>query len=83
MKHIPQANWVVLVFGIAAMLILVAGDRLLKGMPVSLVVVVAAILVMSFTNLATAGVHITGVIPEGLPSIEQAVPPFQGCGWRS
>jgi MFS superfamily sulfate permease-like transporter len=40
-------------------------------MPVSLLVVVAAILVMSFTNLASLGVHITGKIPEGLPSISR------------
>jgi sulfate permease, SulP family len=71
LKHMPETNWVVLVFGIAAMLILIAGDYVLKEMPVSLVVVVAAILVMSFTNLASAGVHITGVIPEGLPSISR------------
>ncbi len=71
LQHLPQLNWVVLVFGIAAMLVLIAGDYLLKGLPVSLVVVVAAILVMTFTNLAGAGVHITGVIPEGLPSISR------------
>ena len=71
MLHIPEFNGVVLIFGITAMLILVAGDFLLKGMPVSLVVVVAAILVMSFTNLAGAGVHITGIIPEGLPKISR------------
>ena len=71
LQHIPELNWVVLVFGIAAMIVLIAGDFLLKGMPVSLVVVVAAILVMTFTNLAGAGVHITGIIPEGLPSISR------------
>jgi sulfate permease, SulP family len=71
LEHIPEINWIVLVFGIVAMLILIAGDSLLKGMPVSLLVVVAAILVMSFTNLAGAGVHITGKIPEGLPSISR------------
>ncbi|HSZ31723.1 MAG TPA: SulP family inorganic anion transporter, partial [Puia sp.] len=69
--HIPQLNWVVLTFGIAAMLILIAGDYLLKGMPVSLLVVVASILVMSFTNLASAGLHVTGLIPAGLPSISR------------
>ena len=79
----PSVNWVVLVFGIVAMLVLIAGDYLLKGLPVSLVVVVAAILVMSFTNLASAGVHITGIIPEGLPSISRPVSPFQGRGWRA
>ncbi len=71
LQHISDTNWVVLVFGIAAMLVLIAGDSLLKGMPVSLLVVVAAILVLSFTNLANAGLHITGIIPEGLPKISR------------
>jgi MFS superfamily sulfate permease-like transporter len=71
LQHLPQLNWVVLVFGVVAMLVLIAGDYLLKGLPVSLVVVVAAILVMTFTNLAGSGVHITGIIPAGLPSISR------------
>jgi sulfate permease, SulP family len=69
LEHIPHTNTTVLIFGLAAMAILIIGDFLFKGLPVSLVVVVASILVMSFTHLASAGVHITGVIPEGLPAI--------------
>ena len=68
-EHIPHTNSTVLIFGLIAMAILIIGDRLFKGLPVSLVVVVAGILVMSYSNLASAGVHITGIIPEGLPSI--------------
>ena len=68
-EHIPHTNSTVLIFGLIAMAILIIGDRLFKGIPVSLVVVVAGILVMSYSNLASAGVHITGIIPEGLPSI--------------
>jgi high affinity sulfate transporter 1 len=71
LKHLPDTNWTVLTFGVVSMIVLIAGDFFLKGKPVSLVVVVAAILVMSFTNLAAAGVHITGMIPEGLPSIRR------------
>jgi MFS superfamily sulfate permease-like transporter len=67
----PDTNWVVLIFGLVAMAILIIGDFLFKGLPVSLVIVVASILVMSFTNLASLGVHITGKIPEGLPSISR------------
>jgi high affinity sulfate transporter 1 len=68
-EHIPNTNSTVLIFGLIAMAILIIGDILFKGLPVSLVVVVAGILVMSYTNLATSGVHVTGIIPEGLPSI--------------
>jgi sulfate permease, SulP family len=71
LEHIDKTNITVLVFGIVAMGFLIAGDIFFKGRPVSLVVVVAAILVMSFTNLASAGVHITGIIPAGLPDISR------------
>jgi len=70
-KHLPETNWTVLIFGVSAMIILIAGEFFFKGKPVSLVVVIAAILVMSFTQLVSAGVHITGIIPEGLPSLSR------------
>ncbi len=70
-KHLPETNWIVLAFGVTAMVVLITGEHLFKNKPVSLVVVIAAILVMSFTNLASAGVHITGIIPEGLPSLSR------------
>ncbi len=70
-KHLPDTNWTVLIFGVIAMTILIAGEFFFKDKPISLVVVIAAILVMSFTNLVTAGVHITGIIPEGLPSLSR------------
>ena len=71
LENMHETNWTVLIFGVAAMAILIAGDLLFKGKPVSLVVVIAAILIMSFTNLASAGVHITGIIPEGLPTLSR------------
>jgi sulfate permease, SulP family len=71
LEHLDKTNITVLVFGIVAMAFLITGDLFFKGRPVSLVVVVAAILVMSFTSLASAGVHITGIIPEGLPDISR------------
>jgi SulP family sulfate permease len=70
-KHLPDTNWTVLIFGIIAMTILIAGEFFFKDKPISLVVVIASILVMSFTHLASAGVHITGIIPEGLPSLSR------------
>jgi high affinity sulfate transporter 1 len=70
-KHLPDTNWTVLIFGVIAMTILIAGEFFFKEKPISLVVVIASILVMSFTHLASAGVHITGIIPEGLPSLSR------------
>jgi len=48
--------------------VLIAGDKILPGKPVSLIVVIAAIVVVSFTNLASLGLHVAGEIPKGLPS---------------
>ena len=70
-KHFPDTNWTVLIFGIIAMTVLIAGEFFFKDKPISLVVVIASILVMSFTHLASSGVHITGIIPEGLPSLSR------------
>ena len=61
----------VLAFGAAALLLLIAGDKLLPGKPVSLVVVIAAILIVSVTNLSASGLHVAGQIPQGLPSFER------------
>jgi high affinity sulfate transporter 1 len=68
---IPDTNFNVLIFGVTAFLVLIAGDHFLPGKPVSLMVVIASILVMSFTDLASKGLHITGFIPAGLPNISK------------
>jgi len=66
-KHLPETNLVVLGFGTAALLLLVAGDKFFTGKPVSLVVVIAAIIVVSVTSLSSMGLHVAGEIPKGLP----------------
>ncbi len=68
-QHLPETNWVVLSFGIIAMVLLFFGDKILPGKPVSLVIVIVSIIVLSFTQLASLGMHITGEIPAGLPSL--------------
>ena len=68
-QHLPETNWIVLGFGAMALLLLIAGDKILPGKPVSLVVVIAAIVVVSVTNLASLGLHVAGEIPKGLPSL--------------
>jgi sulfate permease, SulP family len=69
-EAIPGTNYTVLIFGLAAIIIMVVGERLLPGKPVSLMVVIASILVVSFTELASAGIKVTGFIPGGLPDIK-------------
>lgn len=70
-QHLPETNWIVFAFGMGALLLLILGDRLFPGRPVSLAVVVLSIIVVSFTPLAAVGLHITGNIPGGLPSLER------------
>lgn len=59
----------VLAVGLAAILAIKAGDRLLPGRPVALAVVVAAILLAALLGLPALGVPVTGEIPSGLPAL--------------
>ena len=68
-SHLPETNWVVLVFGLAALVLIIAGEKFFPGKPVSLVIVIASILVISFTHLASHDLHITGEIPKGFPAL--------------
>jgi high affinity sulfate transporter 1 len=66
--QLPDTNLVVATFGIAAILLLVGGERLLPGRPVALAVVVLAIVALSATPLGEAGFKTVGLLPEGLPA---------------
>jgi len=65
--QLGDTNLAVLVFGLAALALLLLGDRFLPNRPISLFVVVLAVAVMSFTSLSQHGVGTVGVIPSGLP----------------
>jgi high affinity sulfate transporter 1 len=65
--QLPQTNLAVLAFGLAAIVALLAGERFLRGRPVSLVVVAASIILMSLTPLAHLGVKTVAALPAGLP----------------
>jgi high affinity sulfate transporter 1 len=65
--QLDDTNLVVLVLGLAALGLLVLGNRLFPGRPVALFVVAAAIFSVSYLNLAERGVAIVGAIPAGLP----------------
>ena len=70
-KHLPETNWVVLVFGLVALVLLFAGDKIMPGRPVSLIVVIIAILVLSNSDLQSKGIHVAGNIPGGLPKLDR------------
>ena len=65
--QIPDTNVAVLVFGLVALALLLAGEKLLPGRPVALAVVVLSIVALSVTSLGALGFSIVGDLPRGLP----------------
>jgi high affinity sulfate transporter 1 len=72
--QLGDINLLVVTIGLAALLLLLIGERLLPGRPVGLAVVALSILAASVFGLPALGVPITGAIPQGLPTI--GVPSF-------
>lgn len=73
--QLPSTNLAILGFGVAAILLLMAGEHFLPGRPVALVVVAIAIVALSVTPLAQMGFKTVGALPPGLPSL--ALPALQ------
>ena len=65
--QLPDTNPAVLAFGLAALVLLVLGEKYLPGRPVALLVVITSIVVLSFTSLAELGFKVVGELPRGLP----------------
>lgn len=53
--------------GLAALALLLAGEKTMPGRPVALMVVVLSIVAVSFTSLGQAGLAVVGNVPSGLP----------------
>ncbi len=68
-QQLPDANFVVFIFGVVAIMLIYFGERLFKGKPVKLTVVIISIIVISFTGLGSYGFKTVGVIPAGLPNL--------------
>ena len=67
--QLSDTNLAVLAFGLVAIGLLVAGEKLLPGRPVALFVVAASIVALSVTPLASLGFKLVGVLPAGLPDL--------------
>jgi SulP family sulfate permease len=65
--QLPETNVAVLAFGLVALALLLAGEKLLPGRPVALAVVALAIVALSVTPLGGFGFSIVGELPKGLP----------------
>jgi sulfate permease, SulP family len=72
--QLGSIHWIVLTVGLAAIVLLLFGERLLPGRPVGLAVVVLSITVATLFGLPALGIPVTGEIPKGLPSF--ALPTF-------
>ena len=82
-------HYLTLAVGLAAVMLLALGERLLPGKPVALGVVALSILVVSALGLPALGLATTGEIPAGLPAlhgpalrlrdVEGIVPLSAGC----
>jgi sulfate permease, SulP family len=66
-QHWGNADPTVLLFGGIALLVLFLGDKFMPGKPVSLLVVIASIIVVSLWHLSASGIQVAGLIPGGLP----------------
>ena len=68
--QIGETRWLVLLIGIIAILVLLAGERFRPGRPVGLLVVALSIVVASVFGLPALGVPTTGEVPAGLPALD-------------
>jgi high affinity sulfate transporter 1 len=66
---LPQTHVPSLVIGVAAIALFIGFERALPGRPTTLVVVVAAVAVMTIFRLGESGIKIVGDLPSGLPDI--------------
>jgi SulP family sulfate permease len=67
--QLGQVHQVILLVGVAAIGLLVLGERTLPGKPIALGVVALSILLATMLGLPALGVPVTGKIPSGLPSL--------------
>ena len=67
--QLGDTHFVVLGCGLAALAVLVLGERWLPGRPVPLLLVALALVVMSVSSLGELGVTVVGALPQGLPAL--------------
>ena len=72
-QNLEGTHTAVLLFGLAALMVLIIGHFLFPGKPVSLGVVIVAILLISYTSLKSLGLELAGKMPAGLPALGKPV----------
>ena len=66
---LPETHVPSLLVGLAAILLFIGFERVLPGRPTTLIVVAAAIAVMTVFGLGEMGIKVVGDLPSGLPGI--------------
>jgi SulP family sulfate permease len=66
-QQLPETNTVVFIFGVSAIIILIAGEKMAPGRPIAILIVILSIALISTTSLGLHGFKTVGVIPTGLP----------------
>ena len=79
-SQLPGTNLTVLIFGIVAIALIISGDRLFPGKPVTIFVVMLSVIVISFTPLGIMGFKTVGIIPGGLPEFRLPVLDMKDIG---
>jgi high affinity sulfate transporter 1 len=79
-NHIGETHPTSLALGLTALIVLLAGKKLLPGKPVALAVVVSGIVATSVFHLHDAGVKVLGNVPQGLPAL--GVPSISLADWN-
>lgn len=67
--QLGDARLSVLGFGLAALVLILLGEKLLPGRPVALAVVVLSIIAVAATPLGELGLKTVGELPRGLPAL--------------
>ena len=75
--QLGQINYLVLAIGVAALTLIIVGERTFPRRPIALVVVAIAITIATVLGISAYGVPITGLVPRGLPSLS-----WSELGWR-
>ena len=67
--HLPQTNYTQLLFGMASLALLIAGNKIFPGRPIALVIVIVSVLFVSFSPLNLSRLPVLGDIQTGMPHI--------------
>ncbi len=76
-RQLGGTNSAVLAVGVAAVILLMLGDKWFPGRPVALAVVIASLVAVPLLALSEHGITVVGQLPAGLPAFDLA-----HLGWR-